>query len=78
MRRYCTRHLPSRILFLRHRLVDEEGDTGLHVLSIRRFKHGGELLLDALRTFMVAGLLSRNINEIVGLMVIDSSLTNWV
>ena len=51
--------LPSDTSF--HRLIDEGGDwdrrnhlkvyNGLHLLSIRQFKRGGELLRDALRTF---------------------------
>ena len=58
------RRLPVLTVFLvnlpLHRLIGEGGDwdrrnrlkvyTGLHFLSIRQFKHGGELLLDALST----------------------------
>ena len=65
-----------------HRLIDEGGDwdrrnrlkvyTGLHFLSIRQFKRGGELLLDALSTFTATELLSYN--EFVGLTVIANTL----
>jgi hypothetical protein len=65
-----------------HRLIDEGGDwdrrnrlkvyTSLHFLSIRQFKRGGELLLDALSTFTATGLLSYN--EFVGLTVIANTL----
>ena len=64
------------------RLIDEGGDwdrrnrlkvyTGLHFLSIRQFKRGGELLLDALSTFTATELLSYN--EFVGLTVIANTL----
>jgi 26S proteasome regulatory subunit N7 len=66
-----------------HRLIDEGGDwdcrnrlkvyTGLHFLSIRQFKRGGELLLNALSTFTATELLSYN--EFVGLTVIAN---HWV
>ena len=65
-----------------HRLIDEGGDwdrrnrlkvyNGLHLLSIRQFKRGGELLLDALSTFTATELLSYN--EFVGLTVIANTL----
>jgi 26S proteasome regulatory subunit N7 len=64
------------------RLIDEGGDwdrrnrlkvyNGLHLLSIRQFKRGGELLLDALSTFTATELLSYN--EFVGLTVIANTL----
>ena len=44
----------------------------LHFLSIRQFKRGGELLLDALSMFTVTELLSYN--EFVGLTVIANTL----
>lgn len=50
-----------------HRLVDEGGDwdrrnrlkayQGLHLLSIRNFKTGGELLLDTVSTFTATELI---------------------
>jgi hypothetical protein len=65
-----------------HRLIDEGGDwhcrnrlkvyAGLHFLSIRQFKRGGELLLDALSTFTATELLSYT--EFVGLTVIANTL----
>jgi 26S proteasome regulatory subunit N7 len=80
------RRLPVPTAFLAnlplHRLIDEGGDwdrrnrlkvyTGLHFLSIRQFKRGGELLLDALSTFTATELLSYN--EFVGLTVIANTL----
>ncbi|KAJ8507309.1 hypothetical protein ONZ45_g10317 [Pleurotus djamor] len=64
-------------------LVEEGGDwdrrnrlkvyNGLHLLSIRQFKRGGELLLDALSTFTAVELLSYN--DFVALAVISGSLT---
>ncbi|KIM37948.1 hypothetical protein M413DRAFT_20188 [Hebeloma cylindrosporum] len=64
------------------KLIDEGGDwdrrnrlkvyNGLHLLSIRQFKRGGELLLDALSTFTATELLSYN--EFVGLTVIANTL----
>jgi 26S proteasome regulatory subunit N7 len=66
-----------------HRLIDEGGDwdcrnrlkvyTGLHFLSIRQFKRGGELLLEVLRTFIATEL--PGYNKFVGLTVIAN---HWV
>ena len=57
----------SLSLFARDRLVDEGGDwdrrnrlkvyRGVHFLSIRNFKKGAELLLDALPTFTASELI---------------------
>ena len=65
-----------------HRLV-EGGDwcrrnrlkvyAGFHFLSVRQFKRGGELLLDALSTFTATELLSYNF-EFVGLPFISNTL----
>lgn len=76
---FLTRFLVNSPL---RRLIDEGGDwdrrnrlkvyTGLHFLSIRQFKRGGELLLDALSTFTATELLSYN--EFVGLTVIANTL----
>ncbi|KAF4612697.1 hypothetical protein D9613_011900 [Agrocybe pediades] len=65
------------------KLIDEGGDwdrrnrlkvyNGLHLLSIRQFKRGGELLLDALSTFTATELLSYN--DFVALTVISNTLT---
>ncbi|EKM54947.1 uncharacterized protein PHACADRAFT_255184 [Phanerochaete carnosa HHB-10118-sp] len=46
---------------------------GLHLLSIRQFKRGGELLLDALSTFTATELISYN--DFVALTVISNVLT---
>ncbi|KDR68659.1 hypothetical protein GALMADRAFT_256432 [Galerina marginata CBS 339.88] len=64
------------------KLIDEGGDwdrrnrlkvyDGLHLISIRQFKRGGELLLDALSTFTATELLSYN--DFVALTVISNSL----
>ncbi|KAF4576433.1 hypothetical protein EYR40_000671 [Pleurotus pulmonarius] len=64
-------------------LIEEGGDWdrrnrlkvyhGLHLLSIRQFKRGGELLLDALSTFTATELLSYN--DFVALAVISCALT---
>ena len=43
-----------------------------HFLSIRHFKRGGELLIDALSMFTATELLSYN--EFVGLQVISNTL----
>ena len=61
--------VPSN-LFFEFRLIDQGGDwdrrnrlkvyRGLHLLSIRQFKRGGELLLDALSTFTATELISYN------------------
>jgi len=65
------------------RLIEEGGDwdrrnrlkvyQGLHLLSIRQFKRGGELLLDALSTFTASELLKYN--DFVALTVIAGALT---
>jgi 26S proteasome regulatory subunit N7 len=70
----------SQIYF---RLIDEGGDwdrrnrlkvyNGLYLVSIRQFKRGGELLLDALSTFTATELISYN--DFVALTVIVNSLT---
>ncbi|EKM82309.1 hypothetical protein AGABI1DRAFT_82126 [Agaricus bisporus var. burnettii JB137-S8] len=64
-------------------LIEEGGDwdrrnrlkvyNGLHLLSIRQFKRGGELLLDALSTFTTTELISYN--DFVTLTVIANALT---
>ncbi|PSR75336.1 hypothetical protein EW026_g4149 [Hermanssonia centrifuga] len=64
-------------------LVEEGGDwdrrnrlkvyRGLHLLSVRQFKRGGELLLDALSTFTATELISYN--DFVVLTVIGNVLT---
>ncbi|RDB28088.1 26S proteasome non-ATPase regulatory subunit 6 [Hypsizygus marmoreus] len=64
-------------------LIDEGGDwdrrnrlkvyNGLHLISIRKFKRGGELLMDALSTFTAVELLSYN--DFVALTVIANTLT---
>ena len=46
---------------------------GYHLLSIRDFKAGGELLLDALSTFTATELLSYN--EFVTLTVLANTLS---
>ncbi|KAG7446757.1 proteasome 26S subunit [Guyanagaster necrorhizus] len=65
------------------KMVEEGGDwdrrnrlkvyKGLHLLSVRQFKRGGELLLDALSTFTATELLSYN--DFVALTVIANTLT---
>ncbi|KAF8967233.1 26S proteasome subunit RPN7-domain-containing protein [Flammula alnicola] len=65
------------------KLIDEGGDwdrrnrlkvyNGLHLISIRQFKRGGELLLDALSTFTATELLSYN--DFVSLTVIANTLS---
>lgn len=67
----------------RTRLIEKGGDwdrrnrlkvyRGLHLLSIRQFKRGGELLLDALSTFTATELVSYN--DFVALTVISNTLT---
>ncbi|KAG6329909.1 hypothetical protein ID866_9180 [Astraeus odoratus] len=64
-------------------LIEEGGDwdrrnrlkvyRGLHAASIRQFKSGGELLLDALSTFTATELISYN--DFVALTIIINSLT---
>lgn len=46
---------------------------GLHLLSIRQFKRGGELFLDALSTFTATELISYN--DFVTLTVIANALS---
>ncbi|EPQ57701.1 PCI-domain-containing protein [Gloeophyllum trabeum ATCC 11539] len=46
---------------------------GLHLLSIRQFKRGGELFIDALSTFTATELLSYN--DFVALTVVANTLT---
>jgi len=46
---------------------------GLHLLSVRQFKRGGELFLDALSTFTATELLPYN--DFVALTVISNTLT---
>ena len=46
---------------------------GLHLLSIRQFKRGGELLLDALSTFTATELISYN--DFVASTIIANVLT---
>ncbi|KAK7051099.1 proteasome regulatory particle subunit [Paramarasmius palmivorus] len=65
------------------KLIEEGGDwdrrnrlkvyRGLHLLSIRQFKRGGELLLDALSTFTATELLEYN--DFVSLTVLAGTLT---
>ena len=65
------------------RLVEKGGDwdrrnrlkvyRGLHSLSIRQFKRGGELLLDALSTFTATELISYN--DFVASTIIANVLT---
>jgi 26S proteasome regulatory subunit N7 len=47
--------------------------SGLHLLSIRQFKRGGELFLDALSTFTAYELLSYN--DFIALTVIANTLS---
>lgn len=64
-------------------LIEEGGDwdrrnrlkvyNGLKLLSVRQFKRGGELLLDALSTFTATELISYN--DFVTLTVISNALT---
>jgi len=64
------------------KLIEEGGDwdrrnrlkvyNGIHLISIRQFKHGGELLLDALSTFTATELLPYN--DFVALTVIANTL----
>jgi 26S proteasome subunit RPN7 len=68
---------------LNHRLIEKGGDwdrrnrlkvyRGLHLLSVRQFKRGGELFLDALSTFTATELISYN--DFVALTVISNTLT---
>jgi len=65
------------------RLIEEGGDwdrrnrlkvyNALKLLSVRQFKRGGELLLDALSTFTATELISYN--DFVTLTVISNALT---
>lgn len=64
------------------RLIEEGGDwdrrnrlkvyRGLHFVSIRQFKRGGELFIDALSTFTATELISYN--DFVALTVISNTL----
>ena len=75
----CSAYLTS----LFSRLVEKGGDwdrrnrlkvyRGLHLLSIRQFKRGGELLLDALSTFTATELISYN--DFVASTIIANVLT---
>lgn len=75
-------HFITSFSDLRPRLIEEGGDwdrrnrlkvyNGLHLLSIRQFKRGGELLLDALSTFTATELISYN--DFVTLTVISNAL----
>lgn len=66
-----------------YRLIEEGGDwdrrnrlkvyRGLREVSIRQFKSGGELLLDALSTFTATELISYN--DFVALAIIVNALT---
>ena len=70
-------------LYYYSRLIEEGGDwdrrnrlkvyNGVHLISIRQFKHGGELLLDVLSTFTATELLSYN--DFVALTVIANTLS---
>ena len=74
---------PVYSYFTPTRLIEKGGDwdrrnrlkvyRGLHLLSIRQFKRGGELLLDALSTFTATELVSYN--DFVALTVISNTLT---
>lgn len=65
------------------RLIDEGGDwdrrnrlkvyNGLHLVSIRQFSRGGNLLLEALSTFTATELLGYN--DFVSLTVIANALS---
>lgn len=78
-----TPHSPSRARPETHSLVDEGGDwdrrnrlkvyEGLHLLSIRNFKKGGELLLDTLSTFTATELI--DYDDFVTLCVLSGVLT---
>jgi hypothetical protein len=71
------------LLIVLFRLIEEGGDwdrrnrlkvyRGLHLISIRQFKRGGELFIDALSTFTATELLS--FNDFVTLTVIANTLT---
>lgn len=66
-----------------HSLVDEGGDwdrrnrlkayQGLHLLSIRNFTLGGQLLLDTLSTFTATELI--DYDDFVALCVVAGTLT---
>lgn len=65
------------------RFIEEGGDwdrrnrlkvyRGLHLISVRQFKTGGELLLDALSTFTATELIAYN--DFVALALIINALT---
>ena len=85
--KYSSRHLfllfQLILTLLYSRLIEEGGDwdrrnrlkvyNGVHLISIRQFKHGGELLLDVLSTFTATELLSYN--DFVALTVIANTLS---
>ena len=64
------------------RLIEEGGDwdrrnrlkvyRGLHLVSIRQFKQGGALFIDALSTFTATELISYN--DFVALTVVSNAL----
>ena len=70
------------LIYILFRLIDEGGDwdrrnrlkvyNGLHLISIRQFKRGGELFSDALSTFTATELLPYN--DFVALTVIANAL----
>ena len=65
-----------------YRLIEEGGDwdrrnrlkvyRGLHLISIRQFKRGGELFIDGLSTFTATELISYN--DFVALTIISNTL----
>ena len=76
------RSLLSLPLSLAHSLIEKGGDwdrrnrlkvyEGLHLLSIRDFKRGGQLFLDALPTFTATELIS--FHDFVSLTVLSNLL----
>ena len=79
------RHVPKCQLMTYdfvYRLIEEGGDwdrrnrlkvyRGLHLVSIRQFKQGGELFIDALSTFTATELISYN--NFVALTVVSNAL----
>lgn len=80
----CVPHILSHELeFITCRFIEEGGDwdrrnrlkvyRGLHLISVRQFKTGGELLLDALSTFTATELIAYN--DFVALAIIINALT---
>lgn len=75
--------LPRTRIHTLSRFIEEGGDwdrrnrlkvyRGLHMISIRQFKTGGELLLDALSTFTATELTTYN--DFVALTIIINALT---